>query len=426
MDDRPTDKLLECEYELISSDSGIDVKISTSSANTSNDSQGMGQPLSPVFSHSDALECNVGPIYTSETHPDNRTGTTSFQTEQSLLHTEPAHVTEPLRTSNFEKEGIGQRQYTPVTDSSKLSSENPIGLSSSDFSTPSRNDSENFKNTFNSWESPIPASLDFISNELADPAKESPRPVSPGTPVLDELPVQKQPQWNNVDSKLVEGLQSLRIGEDPISTGSKESPIPNDLQEFNLKYVSPTSTVRPVGQPYDKHDKLSHNLHDTMSMFNDLKVSSLDDMQDIPLCSPDRTPTKDSPHTSLVFDSPRSSSLLEMKNSSGNPMTDTRYTGTPPVSCRAWEETAPPRTPPIKLADRHIVEGSFYGQALHNDGSLLPILFQVRFHLSCNIEYLIGQKFVGQNCRNFGLVSKILSNEKFCLSKILSNEFLLD
>ena len=30
------------------------------------------------------------------------------------------------------------------------------------------------------------------------------------------------------------------------------------------------------------------------------------------------------------------------------------------------------------------------------------------------ILYLIGQKFVGQNCRNFDLVSKVLSNEKFC------------
>ena len=35
--------------------------------------------------------------------------------------------------------------------------------------------------------------------------------------------------------------------------------------------------------------------------------------------------------------------------------------------------------------------------------------------------YLIRQKFVGQNCRNFGLVSKIFSDEKFCPSKILSN-----
>ena len=35
--------------------------------------------------------------------------------------------------------------------------------------------------------------------------------------------------------------------------------------------------------------------------------------------------------------------------------------------------------------------------------------------------YLIGQKIVGQNSRNFGLVSKILSDEKFCTSKILSN-----
>ena len=38
-----------------------------------------------------------------------------------------------------------------------------------------------------------------------------------------------------------------------------------------------------------------------------------------------------------------------------------------------------------------------------------------------NISYLIGQKFVGQKCRNFSLVSKILSDERFCPSKILSN-----
>ena len=30
------------------------------------------------------------------------------------------------------------------------------------------------------------------------------------------------------------------------------------------------------------------------------------------------------------------------------------------------------------------------------------------------INYLIGQIFVGQNYRNFGLVSKILSDEKCC------------
>ena len=35
--------------------------------------------------------------------------------------------------------------------------------------------------------------------------------------------------------------------------------------------------------------------------------------------------------------------------------------------------------------------------------------------------YLIGQKFVEQNCRNSGLVSKILSDEKFFPLKILSN-----
>ena len=35
--------------------------------------------------------------------------------------------------------------------------------------------------------------------------------------------------------------------------------------------------------------------------------------------------------------------------------------------------------------------------------------------------YLIGQKFVGQKCRNFSLVSKILSDETFFPSKILFN-----
>ena len=37
------------------------------------------------------------------------------------------------------------------------------------------------------------------------------------------------------------------------------------------------------------------------------------------------------------------------------------------------------------------------------------------------MNYLIGQNFVGQNCPNFGLVSKSLSDEKYCPSKILSN-----
>ena len=36
-------------------------------------------------------------------------------------------------------------------------------------------------------------------------------------------------------------------------------------------------------------------------------------------------------------------------------------------------------------------------------------------------EYLIGQKFVGQKCRNFSLVSNILYDETFCPLKILSN-----
>ena len=37
-----------------------------------------------------------------------------------------------------------------------------------------------------------------------------------------------------------------------------------------------------------------------------------------------------------------------------------------------------------------------------------------------NTKYLVGQKFVGQKCLNYGLVSKLLSDEKFCPSKILS------
>ena len=37
------------------------------------------------------------------------------------------------------------------------------------------------------------------------------------------------------------------------------------------------------------------------------------------------------------------------------------------------------------------------------------------------MTYNIGQKFVGQKCRNFSLVSKILSDETFFPSKILSN-----
>ena len=47
--------------------------------------------------------------------------------------------------------------------------------------------------------------------------------------------------------------------------------------------------------------------------------------------------------------------------------------------------------------------------------------FEKEMGKGSNITYLIGQKFVGQNCRNFDLVSKILSDEKFCPSKILSN-----
>ena len=48
-----------------------------------------------------------------------------------------------------------------------------------------------------------------------------------------------------------------------------------------------------------------------------------------------------------------------------------------------------------------------------------PLIFKNRVLIFAT--YLIGQKFVGQNCRNFDLVSKVLSDEKFCPSKILSN-----
>ena len=39
----------------------------------------------------------------------------------------------------------------------------------------------------------------------------------------------------------------------------------------------------------------------------------------------------------------------------------------------------------------------------------------------CPMFQYKSQAKIGQKCRNFGLVSKILSDEKFCPSKILSN-----
>lgn len=51
----------------------------------------------------------------------------------------------------------------------------------------------------------------------------------------------------------------------------------------------------------------------------------------------------------------------------------------------------------------------------------------------CPTKYFVRQKFcpmfqakIGQKCRNFGLVSKIFSDEIFCPSKILSDELLSD
>ena len=44
----------------------------------------------------------------------------------------------------------------------------------------------------------------------------------------------------------------------------------------------------------------------------------------------------------------------------------------------------------------------------------------------CPIFQYKSQVKIGQNCRNFGLVSKILSDEIFCPSKILSDEILSD
>ena len=44
----------------------------------------------------------------------------------------------------------------------------------------------------------------------------------------------------------------------------------------------------------------------------------------------------------------------------------------------------------------------------------------------CPIFQYESQVKIGQNCRNFGLVSNILSDEIFCPSKILSDEILSD
>ena len=44
----------------------------------------------------------------------------------------------------------------------------------------------------------------------------------------------------------------------------------------------------------------------------------------------------------------------------------------------------------------------------------------------CPIFQYKSQAKIGQKCRNFGLVSKILSDEIFCPSKILSDELLSD
>ena len=52
--------------------------------------------------------------------------------------------------------------------------------------------------------------------------------------------------------------------------------------------------------------------------------------------------------------------------------------------------------------------------------SLVLKVLQVQFFKIQN-NYLIEQNFVGQKCRNFSLVAKILSDEIFCLLKILSN-----
>ena len=43
------------------------------------------------------------------------------------------------------------------------------------------------------------------------------------------------------------------------------------------------------------------------------------------------------------------------------------------------------------------------------------------------VQYFIkSQAKIGQNCRNFGLVSKILSDKIFCPTKIVSNEIFPD
>ena len=51
----------------------------------------------------------------------------------------------------------------------------------------------------------------------------------------------------------------------------------------------------------------------------------------------------------------------------------------------------------------------------------MPAVGRGLFTDSMTCRYLIGQKFVGQNCQNFVWVSKILSDEKFCPLKIVSN-----
>ena len=56
-------------------------------------------------------------------------------------------------------------------------------------------------------------------------------------------------------------------------------------------------------------------------------------------------------------------------------------------------------------------------------------LIQISTYFSCELYGEIRNRwknFVGQNCRNFDLVPKILSAEKFCPPKILSAEILSD
>ena len=72
--------------------------------------------------------------------------------------------------------------------------------------------------------------------------------------------------------------------------------------------------------------------------------------------------------------------------------------------------------PLVLVQDAAVLHGLLVVHSLISRRWMMNALRVIRSGI-VDLQYFIGQKFVRHNCRNFGSVSKILSDEKFCRMK---------